>query len=296
MTRRRRAASYQLQLGRLAAPLLIATGILVVIPAVMTIALSFTHYDALHAPSWAGVSNFSRMFSDDVFQTALWNSIIFVVMAVPLRVGGALGLALLYAHRRRGTGTFRAGAYLPTVIPDISYALVWLFILNPIYGPLNLALEAVGLPITQFLLSAWGSRLSIVLMTSFQIGEGFVVALAARHDIPKELYELATVDGAAPLWTFRRVTLPLMMPALALLAARDIVFSFQANFVPAYIVTEGGPLYATTFLPLHTYRNAFEFFRFGYASAMTLAMYLVTALMVGVQFVVVRRWRSAFAG
>jgi multiple sugar transport system permease protein len=109
-------------------------------------------------------------------------------------------------------------------------------------------------------------------------------------------HELATVDGAGPLWTFRRVTLPLMTPALALLAARDIVFSFQANFVPAYIVTEGGPLYATTFLPLHTYRNAFEFFRFGYASAMTLAMYAVTALMVGMQFVVVRRWRSAFAG
>jgi multiple sugar transport system permease protein len=291
---RMRGVSYQRQLSRLAAPLLIATGILVVIPAVMTLALAFTHYDALHAPSWAGVSNFRRMFSDDVFQTALWNSIIFVVMAVPLRVGGALGLALLYERRRRGTGTFRAAAYLPTVIPDISYALVWLFILNPIYGPLNLALEAIGLPITQFLLSAWGSRLSIVLMTTFQIGEGFIVALAARNDIPQELYELATVDGAGPVWTFRRVTLPLMAPALVLLAARDIVFSFQANFVPAFIVTEGGPLYATTFLPLHTYRNAFEFFRFGYASAMTLAMYAVTAAMVGIQLFVVRRWRSAF--
>lgn len=86
--------------------------------------------------------------------------------------------------------------------------------------------------------------------------------------------------------------LPLMAPALALLAARDIVFSFQQTFVPSLVVTEGGPLYATTFLSLYTYNNAFEFLRFGYASAMTLVMYVVTALMVAAQFMVLRRWRE----
>jgi multiple sugar transport system permease protein len=132
-------------------------------------------------------------------------------------------------------------------------------------------------------------------MSVFQIGEGFIVALAARHDIPQELYEIAAVDGAGPLWSFRRITLPFMTPALVLLAARDIVFSFQVNFVPSLVVTEGGPGYATTFLPLYTYQNAFEFFRFGYASAMTMAMYAVTGAMIGLSWLLVRRWRAAFS-
>jgi multiple sugar transport system permease protein len=274
---------------------LIAVGILVVVPAVMTIVLSFTHYDALGGPRWAGLENFRALVSDRLFRTALWNSIIFVAIAVPLRLGAALGVALLYAKRRRGSGTGRVLAYLPTVVPDISYALLWLWVFNPLYGPLNLLLGSLGIPTTEWLLSAWGARMAIVVMSVFQIGEGFIVALAARHDIPGELYELAAVDGAGPVWTFRRITLPFLTPTLVLLAARDIVFSFQSNFVPALVLTEGGPRYATTFLPLYTYQNAFEFLRLGYASAMTLMMYLTTAVMVGVQLVAIRRWRAAFS-
>jgi multiple sugar transport system permease protein len=289
-------SAWNRQLRRLVAPLLVAVAVLVVVPAVMTLVLAFTHYDGLSAPRWAGLGNFSRLIGDDIFWTALWNSLIFVVIAVPLRLVAALGASLLYARRRRGVGTERAITYLPTVIPDISYALLWLWVFNPLYGPLPLLAGALGLPATEWLLGPWSARIAIVIMSLFQIGEGFVVALAARHDIPRELYELSEIDGARPFWTFRRVTLPLMAPALALLAARDIVFSFQVNFVPALILTEGGPFYATTFLPLYTYRNAFEFFRFGYAAAMTLVMYVVTLGMVGIQLAVVRRRASAWSG
>lgn len=287
--------SYERRLRRLAAPLLVAALILVVFPALMTLALAFTHYDALRAPRWAGLANFRALVSDSLFWTALWNSLIFVAMAVPLRLGAATGVALLYSRRRRGTAAGRALAYLPTVVPDISYALLWLWVFNPLYGPLNLALGALGLPTTSWLLSAWGARTAIVVMSLFQIGEGFIVALAARHDIPLELYELAAVDGAGPVRTFRRITLPYLAPTLVLLAARDVVFAFQSNFVPALVLTNGGPRYATTFLPLYTYQNAFEFLRLGYASAMTLVMYVVTAAMVGVQLLAVRRWRASFA-
>lgn len=288
------AASWSRGLRMLAVPLVAAAVVLIAVPAVMTILLAFTDYDAVSAPRWTGLSNFTRLWRDPIFATSLWNSLIFVVIAVPLRMLAAVGTALLLAGRRRGTATGRALVYLPTVVPDIAFALLWLWIFNPLYGPLALLMRAAGLPGPELLLSAWGARFAIAFMTAFQIGEGFVVALAVRNDIPHELYELAEIDGARPSWTLRRVTLPLMMPALLLLAARDVVLSLQANFVPALVLTEGGPEYATTFLPLYTYQNAFEYLRFGYASAMTLTMFVVTAAMIGIQFLIVRRRREGW--
>lgn len=286
---------YERGLAWFAAPMLVAAALLVAVPAVLTLALAFTEYDGLSAPRWVGAANFGRLARDPLFRTALWNSLIFVALAVPLRLAGSAGLALLYAKRRRGVGAMRAAAYLPTVVPDISYALLWLWVFNPLYGPFALVLQAFGVDAPAMLLHPWGARVAIVVMSLFQIGEGFIVALAARHDIPQELYELSALEGGGPWWTFRKVTLPLLAPTLILLAARDIVFSFQANLVPALVLTNGGPRYATTFLPLYTYLNAFEFLRLGYASAMTLAMYVLTAGMVALQVLVVRRWRSAWA-
>lgn len=276
----------------LAAPFWIAVVALVAVPVVATIGLAFTDFDALRAPRWSGLDNLRRVFADPIFRTALWNSLIFVVLAVPMRVAAALGLALLYARRRRGAQAGRALAYLPTVVPEISYALLWLWVFNPVYGPLSLGLQAFGLPGPALLLSAWGARAALAVVFAFQCGEGFIVALAARRGVPRELYELAEVDGAGPWWIFRKVTWPQIAPVMGLLAARDVAISLQASFVPALVLTDGGPYYATTFLPLHTYRTAFEFLRFGDAAAMTLVMFAVTAAMVGVQFVIARRWRS----
>lgn len=133
-------------------------------------------------------------------------------------------------------------------------------------------------------------------MSLFTIGEGFVVLLFTRQGLPGELYELAAVEDATAWAVFRRITLPLMAPVLLLLLLRDTIFSFQVNFVPALIVTEGGPPpYATTYLPLFVYRNAFEYLRYGYAAAATVTMLLLTALIVLLQWRIVRRWRRGFA-
>jgi multiple sugar transport system permease protein len=219
----------------------------------------------------------------------------FVLFAVPLRLLGALGLALLLHHRFRGVAAYRTASYLPTVVPDVAYALLWLWILNPLYGPLNLILEAVGGPTPRWLTDPRDAQAAVILMSLFTIGEGFLVALATRQSLPRELYELAAVEAAKPWYVFGRVTLPLMAPTLLLLMFRDTIFSFQANFVPALIVTEGGPPpYATTYLPLFVYRNAFEYLRYGYAAAATLVMFGVTALVVYLQWRIVRRWRHSF--
>lgn len=261
------------------------------IPAIAAVLLAFTQYSGIQAPRFNGFENFDKLVSDPFFWNALRNSLIFVVFFVPLRVAGAATAALLLHRRTRAAAIGRPIAYLPTVMPDVAYALLWLWVLNPLYGPLSAAIESTGLTSPGWLTDPWATRIAIAVMGAFQIGEGFVVALAARSALPISIYEAASVEGASPWFTLTRVTLPLMAPILALLAFRDLILSFQLNFVPALIVTGGGPRLATTFLPLYIYRSAFTYFRFGYASAMSLALFLMTALILYAQYRLIRRWR-----
>jgi len=279
------------QRALLLAPYVIGVELLVLLPALFTFAVAFSEYDLLSDPSVTGFDNFTELAGDPLFHRALLNSLIFAAVAVPLRLFGALSLALLLHRRFRGVGAARTAVYLPTVVPDVAYALLWLFLLNPLFGPINAILGLIGLPQPAWLASEGGAMAAIILMSGFTIGEGFVVALAARQELPQELYQLARVEGSSALHTFRRVTLPLLAPTLWLLAVRDTVFTLQISFVPAYILTDGGPDRATLFLPLLVFDNAFEWLRYGYAASMTLSMFILTALIVAVQFRLLRRWR-----
>ncbi|MDQ4142317.1 MAG: sugar ABC transporter permease [Actinomycetota bacterium] len=271
-------------------PYLTGLFLLVALPLVGAIALAFTEFSGIGSPEYVGFDNFTRLWEDSAFWRSLGNSLVFVLLSVPLRLGAAVAFALLLHRRSRGAASGRIAAYLPTVIPDVAYALLWLWLLNPLYGPLALAVGAVG--VDDVLTDPWGARIGVAVMGAFQIGEAFIVALAARRTIPESLYEAAAVDGASRWFTFRKLTLPLMAPILGLLALRDVILSFQINFVPALLVTEGGPRYATTYLPLYAYRQAFRYFRLGYASAMTLTMFVLTAAIVYVQYRMIRRWRA----
>jgi multiple sugar transport system permease protein len=293
------------QLALMLAPYLFGLAALIAFPAVVTFALAFTEYDLLRSPSFVGLDNFRDLADDEVFRIALKNSLIFAAVAVPLRLAGALGLALLLHRRFTGIGTYRSAGVMPTVIPDIAYGLVWLWLFNPLYGPINLFLRwqgdspsttAWGVQPPQWLTHPNDARAAIIIMSLFTIGEGFVILLVTRQGLPTELYDLAALEDATAWGVFRRVTLPLMAPILLLLLARDTIFSLQWTFVPALIVTEGGPPpYATTYVPLFVYRNAFEYLRYGYAAGATLAMFVLTALIVWLQWRIVRRWRKGFA-
>jgi multiple sugar transport system permease protein len=283
------------QLVLMLAPYVFGLGLLIGLPAIVTFSLALTEYDLIRSPSWVGLENFRELWDDEVFRISLRNSLMFMAFAVPLRLAGALALALLLHRRFRGVGAARTSVYLPSIVPDVAYALLWLWIFNPLYGPLNLALDALGGPTPQWLTDPHDAQWAIIVMSLFVIGEGFLVALATRQSLPAELYELADLESAKPWYVFGRVTLPLMAPMLLLLLFRDTIFSFQATFVPALIVTEGGPPpYATTYLPVFAYQNAFEYLRYGYAAAATVVMFVVTAVVVYLQYRIVRRWRHAF--
>ena len=288
----------------LLAPYLFGLAVLVFFPAVVTFGLALTEYDLIRSPRFVGLDNFRELWSDPIFARALENSLHFAAFGVPLRVLAALGLALLLHVRFRGVTVYRSAAVVPTVVPEIAYGLLWLWFLNPLYGPINLFLDLGGEPertfwgarLPQWLTDGGDARAAIVVMSLFTIGEPFVVLLVARQAIPHELYELGATEGASPLRVFARLTLPLLAPVLLLLFCRDTIFSLQATFVPALIVTDGGPPpYETTYLPLFVYRNAFEYLRYGYAAAATVVMFGLTALIVFLQWRILRLWTTGFA-
>jgi multiple sugar transport system permease protein len=164
---------YRAQIALMLAPYLIGILIFTIIPALVGVPLAFTAYNALEPPVFNGLDNFAELLRDDVFHKAVVNSLIFVGLATPLRLAGALGLALLLLRRGRGIPIYRAAVYLPTVVPDGLF----------------------GIPGPPWMIEETSARIGIVILLSWQIGEGLVVCLAALQDVPRELYEQAAVDG-----------------------------------------------------------------------------------------------------
>jgi multiple sugar transport system permease protein len=276
----------------MASPFLVGVLLLVAGPAALSVVMTFFEWDLLTPARFVGLGNLRTLADDGVFPIALGNSLWYAAAAIPIRLVAAVALASLLFRRGRGAGAARTSVFVPSVVPDVALAVAWVWILNPLYGPLNLVLAAIGLPTPAWLTEPTVARWAIVLIGAFQLGEGFAIALAARRSVPPELEESAAAAGAGPWTSFVRVVLPTMAPALLLLAARDTVVSLQATLVPALIVTDGGPPpSATTFLPLFVYREAFEYLRFGTAAAATVVMLLVTAAALWLQYVAVSRMR-----
>ncbi len=284
---KRRALSYQKQNWLFLLPYLVGTLLLVVLPTLMTVAVAFTSYNAIQSPTWAGLANFKQVFESPLIRLSIRNTMIFMGLAVPLRIAGALALAVLLQPPRRGAGVYRAAVYLPTIIPEVAYGLVWLWIFNPVSGPLNAILAGLGLPAPAWLAEASTARLAMVIMAVFQLGEGFIVLLAALQNVPTAFYQAAQVDGANRWQCFRHITLPALTPWLLLLTFRDLIFSLQNTFAPTFVMTYGGPYYATTFIPLLVYELAFDFGDLGLASAvLVVTMIWVGLLVIGIRNII----------
>ncbi len=278
--------------GALATPYVVGLVLLLVVPAVFTTGLALSDYYGFTAPQFTGLDNVRRVLSDEQFGRSLRNGALLALLVVPLRLLLAIGAALLLERRSRGVGTARTAVYMPSVVPDAAWALLWLWLLNPLYGPVSNALSAAGVK-SGLLTEAWPTRIGLALMLALQVGESFIVALAARRMIPARLYQVAAVEGASPWFTVRKLTLPLMAPVLALLALRDVILVMQVTFVPVLLVTGGGPREATMTPPLVIYERAFLYGDLGYAAMLSLVLLVSTAAVVGLVAVVARPWRHA---
>jgi multiple sugar transport system permease protein len=261
-------------------PYLLGALLLIALPAGISIYIAFTRYNGMAAPVFVGWENFQLLHLEPLARVALTNSLIFITQSVPLRVIGALGLALFFNQPRTGTGFYRAAVALPTVIPEAAYALAWTWILNPLYGPLNAVLRSVGFHPPAWFADSDSAMLGLIIASLFPLGEGFIILLAGLRHIPREIYDAARVDGANRFQILASITLPLLAPWLALFAIRDVVMSFQNTFTLAFITTRGGPYYATFFPTQLIYEFAFSRMDFGAASAVMLLVFLVTLVLV----------------
>lgn len=286
--------SYQAQLRLLLLPYQAGILFLVIVPALLAFGLAFYRYDALSPPRYAGWLNFRLVFTDELFRLSVQNALAFVLIPVPLRVMGAFLLARLLQGNGRGPSRLlnwvRGVVYLPSVIPGAAYALAWLWILNPLYGPLNLLLQSIGLAGPAWLADPAWAKAGIALALLWQIGEGFIVSLAALHDIPPALEDAARVDGAGGRGVLRHIILPLIAPILLLLTLRDAILVLQESFTTVWLMTQGGPYYATYTLPLFIYEQGFDLLSFGTAAAALWVLYLLTGGVVLLLYAIARQW------
>ena len=236
-------------------------------PILVSAYYSLSDYDLLSAPVFAGLKNYHEAAADPLFWQALKVSTIYAAASVPLGLTISLLLASLLNQRVRGITAFRTLVYVPSVLSGVAVALLWAWIFNPSFGILNVLLDKVGIQGPQWIYSQEWALPSLVVMSIWSIGGGILIYLAGLQGIPTELYEAAEMDGANWWRRFFRITLPMLSPVIFFNLVMGIIGSFQ-TFTAAYVMTRGGPNNATLFYVLYLYRNAFEWFKMGYASAL----------------------------
>lgn len=260
----------------LVAPAVLVLLALSIYPLIQIVTLSL-QVTVAGTTQWS-LRNFTRLVSDQFFIDALLHTLVFAVAALTLEFLLGLGLALLMNRQIRGRSLFRSLLLVPMMLPTVVAAVVWRLMLNPNFGAVNGTLKGLGLN-TEALTWISSPRLAMLSIIVVDVWQWtpfmFLILLAGLQAIPQEPYEAAVIDGSSPWQTFRHVTFPLLKPAILvalLLRTMDLLRVFDQVF----ILTEGGPGFATETISLYIYRTAFRFSDFGYAAAMSFVLLLVT--------------------
>lgn len=255
-------------------------------PILMSLYYSMTNYNILQSPQWIGFGNYIAMLHDQLFWHSVYNTIYITVLGVPLSIALGIGVAVLLNRNVRGLGIFRTFIYIPTIVPPVAVAVVWMFILNPDYGLLNGLLSWLHLPTPGWLASPNYSKPSMLFMILWQSGQVIVIMLAGLQDVPPFLYDAAKIDGAGPWSTFQNITFPMLSPVIFYNVVMGIV-NFLQFFTQAFVATAGNlgaPVNSTLFYTEYLYQNAFQYLRMGYASAMAWALLAITMILTWVIF------------
>jgi multiple sugar transport system permease protein len=260
-----------------------------VYPVLSNFHLGMTEYSGFGEPAWIGLRNYQELVHDSLFWTSLYNTFYYVVLAVPLGVVVAIILALAMSQPVREVSLYRALLYIPSIAPTFALSMMLIWILNPRFGLFNYILGLFHVPAINWLGDTRFSKLAIVLVAQFGAGQIALIFLAALRAIPSHLYDAASLDGAGFWRKFWYITLPLLTPAILYDIIIGIGLGLQV-FVPAYIMTDGGPLNSTMFTALYIYKNAFEYSRVGFAAAVSGLLFLINAALAIITFWSARYW------
>lgn len=272
-----------------AAPFLFGFLIFIAFPMLYSVYLVFYDWDLLSPPTFVGFQNIIKLFQDPKANLSLYNSAYYTVFAVPLQLVISFTLALALTQKLRYRSFYRAGFYLPIIVPIVASSVVWQRVFNPEYGILNEALRWVGIAPRAWLFEPGLAKPAFIFMSLWMIGRQMVIFIAGLGNIPDSLLEAASLDGAGAWTKLRHVTLPLMTPLIFFNLIIAIINSFQ-SFVNAMVMTQGGPEDATLFAVLNVYRNAFENFNMGYASALAWELFVIMVGFTFAQFYISNRW------
>ena len=259
-------------------------------PLVASLYYSMTNYDFIRQPQFIGVTNYTRLFTvDPDFWTVMYNTLYYVGFGVPLGIAVAFLIANLLNSNIQGRTFFRSVIYIPSIVPAVCTAMVWLFILTGQYGVINGVLKTLGVPTIPFLSSPELAKPSLILIYIWAQGTAVVIFLAALQDVPRSLYDAALVDGANAWARFWNVTVPMCTPVLLFNFIMGIISAFQ-DFTLPFVLTGGGPMKSTEFYVVSLYRNAFVQFSIGKASAMAWILFLIILLFSVLLFRSSARW------
>jgi multiple sugar transport system permease protein len=248
---------------------------------------SLTRYGLLNPPNFVGLRNYVQIFAEDPhFGTVAYNTVYYVGLGAPLGVASAFLMAILLNTDIRGRSLFRAIFFFPAIVPAIVTAMVWAFLLNVQYGAINATLRGLGVPVIPFLSKPELAKPSLILIGLWAQGNAIVIFLATLQDVPRSLYEAATVDGAGGWHKFRHITIPMCTPVILFNLIMGFIGGFQ-NFTLPWLLTGGGPNQATEFYSLFLYRNAFTYLRMGKASALAWILFVVIVVFT------VALWKSS---
>ena len=251
---------------------------------------SLTRYDLIRPPVFLGLKNYVDLFTTDPnFPQVLLNTLYYVGFGVPLGITFAFLIANLLNQKIVGRTFFRGVIYMPAIVPAVASAMVWQFLMNVQFGAINGILRALELPIIPFLSSPVWSKPSLILVLVWTQGAAVVIFLAALQDVPKTLYEAASLDGASAWQKMLNVTIPMVSPIILFNLITGFIAAFQEFTIP-WLLTEGGPMNSTEFLLVFLYRSAFVNFRMGKASAVAWVILIIIVLFTAVMFRSSARW------
>lgn len=244
-------------------------------PMLVGLYTGLTEWDIISKPVYIGLGNYVRMVTRDrLFFKSLGVTFYYTLMSAPLHIVLGFALAALLNMRLPGTNLFRSIYYLPSILPVVASCVLWSWVFNPEFGLLNYGLSLLGINGPGWLSDPKWALPAIVLMNLQHIGPGMIILLAGLQRVPQELYEAAQLDGADRWEVLRHITLPMMSSVLFFVTITHINSSFQ-TFTQAFLMTKGGPSYATHFYMLHLYNEAWGSFRMGYASALAWVLFVI---------------------
>lgn len=253
---------------------------------------SLTDYSVLEAPIWVGTKNYVSLFTTDkLFLLSASNTAIYAGMLIPIGTIFAILLALLLNMKVKFLTYHRTIFYLPVLVPSVALALVWQWVLNPSFGILNALLDMVGIVGPGWYANEYWAKPSYVIMSLWTIGNAVVIYLAGLQDVPVDLYDAAAIDGASSIQKVRNITLPMITPVIFFNVVIGLIGAMQ-TFTEAYIITggTGNPVNAAMFYVLLLYRNAFVYFKMGYASAQAWLLFLLILAMTAILVRTSNRW------